>query len=552
MRAAGHILESVSKPVAGGRERGRPAGRGAPPTYTRFWREHPVGLFADRTRQRVLKALLLTAVLVLSRPAVSAAQTTDALGARAAEAAAAMQAGKFQEAATIYAELAAARPADAGLLMNLGMARYMAGHPAEALPPLQKAVRLRPALAPASLFLGAAFLDLGRAREAVLPLERAVTAMPQNADAREMLARAYLQRSQFTKASVQYQMLTTMQPVNPKAWYGLAGTYEGIAEEALEALQRQSPDSPLIELVVADVAVTQEKFAAALAIYRRALDGAAPVGGLHEAVAELYERAGKPEWAAAESRKVRRRSSAECAAHHAECHFLAGRFRESLAAARQSPAAVDRYWVIRSANRLATEAVARLEKLPSSVELHLIRAELAQSRGRHTEAVTEVRGALALSPGNLTIETALAEALLHAHNLDEALPLLERLNREHPADGHLLFMYGDALVQSQQLEGAIPILERAVKADGALLSARASLGRAYVQARRYEEALSHLEAAAGADEDGDVHYQLARAYQALERPVEAQKAMTEYQKRRERATPAPSGDTADKPLTPPK
>jgi hypothetical protein len=49
MRAAGHILESVSKPVAGGRERGRPAGRGAPPTYKRFWREHPVGLFADRT-----------------------------------------------------------------------------------------------------------------------------------------------------------------------------------------------------------------------------------------------------------------------------------------------------------------------------------------------------------------------------------------------------------------------------------------------------------------------------------------------------------------------
>jgi predicted Zn-dependent protease len=463
-----------------------------------------------------------------------------------------MQAGRFQEAVTIYDELAAARPSDAGLLMNLGMARYMAGHPADALPPLQKAVRLRPALAPASLFLGAALLDLGRAREALLPLQHAVTALPQNPDAREMLARAYLERSHFRSASVHYRALTTMQPVNPKAWYGLARTYEGIAEEALDALQRQSPDSSLLELVVADVAVTQEKFAAALAIYRRVLDGTPPVGGLHEAVAELYERAGKPEWAAAESRNARRRSAAECAARQAECDFLAGRFRESLAAALRSPAAVDRYWVIRSANRLATEAVARLETLPASVELHLIRGDLAQSRGRYTESVAEVRAALALSPGNSTIETALAEALLHARNLEEALPLLERLNREHPADGPLLSMYGDALVQSQQIERAIPILEDAVKAAGDLLSARASLGRAYVQARRYQEALSHLNASAREDADGDVHYQLARAYQALGRPVDANKAMAEYQRRRERAAPKLSGDGADKPLTPPK
>ena len=292
----------------------------------------------------VHSCVAMFALGLLCGSASGATQASDALAARAAEGAAAMQAGRFQDAATIYDELASARPGDAGLLMNLGMARYMAGHPADALPPIQKAARLRPALAPASLFLGAALLDLGRAREALLPLQRAVTALPQNADAREMLARAYLERSQFTSASVHYRMLTTMQPVNPKAWYGLARTYEGIAREALGALQRQAPDSSLLELVVADVAVTQEKFGAALAIYRRALDSPTPVGGLHEAVAELYERAGKPEWAAAESRKIRRRSDAGCAARQAECDFLAGRFRESLAAALRSPTAVGRSW----------------------------------------------------------------------------------------------------------------------------------------------------------------------------------------------------------------
>ena len=375
-----------------------------------------------------------------------------------------MQAGRFEDAAKIYDELTSARPDDAGLLMNLGMARYMAGHPADALGPLQKSVRLAPSLAPASLFLGASLLDLGRSKEAVPPLERAVRVMPQNADAREMLARAYLGTSQFANSAQHYRTLTEMQPVNPKAWYGLARSYEGISETALAALQRQAPNSPLLELVVADVAVSQEKFPAALAIYRRVLDGAPPVGGVHEAVAELYERAGKPDWAAQELRAVKRRSAAECATRVAECDFLAGRFRESLAAATRSLTPSGRYWTIRAANRLATAAVVQLETLPPSVELHLLRAELAQSSGRHTEAVTEVRAALTLSPGNPVIARALAQALLQAHNTDEALPLAEQLNRERP-DASLLLLYGDALLQSQQFERAIPILERAVTAN---------------------------------------------------------------------------------------
>ena len=507
-----------------------------------------------QTYQEVAGQAVAAVLMLLVAPATQAdpRQTSEAIAARAAEGAAAMSAGRFEDAASIYQEVSSARPGDAGLLLNLGMARYMGGHPADALAPLQKALRLQPGLAPASLFLGATLLDLGRLTEAVPPLVRAVTAMPQNAEARELLARAYLERSQFTKSAQHYRVLTTLQPVNPKGWHGLARSYEGLAEQALSALQQQSPNSPLLDLVVADIAVTQEKYAAALVIYRRVLDGTPPVGGLHEAVAELYERAGKPEWAAAELQKVRRRSAAECATHAAECAFLAGKVQESLAAALQSTAPTAKYWTIRAANRLATDAVARLETLPSSVELHLIRAELAQSRGRHPEAVTEIRAALALSPGSPVIETALAEALLQAHNLDDALPLLERLTRESSDDVSLQITYGEALIASQQVDRAIPILERAVAADGTLLAGRAALGRAYVQTARYAEALPHLRAAAAEDQDGDLHYQLARAYQALDRPVEAKNAMAEFQKRRQRAASRATNSAPDAVLTPPK
>jgi len=499
---------------------------------------------------RLLRFLALFAVLGPGL-GLQAAQGPEALAARAAEGSAAMQASRFGDAATIYAELVAARPGDAGLLMNLGMARYMAGHPADALAPLQKAVRLNPALAPASLFLGASLLDLGRPKEAVPPLQKAVTAMPDNADAREMLARCQLMLSRFSAAAASYRALTGLQPENPKGWYGIAKSYEGVTEELLAVLQQQAPDSPLLELLVADVAVTQDKFAAALAIYRRVLANP-PVGGLHEAVADLYESAGKAEWAIVERRKSKARTTAYCAARPGECEFLNGRFREAIAAGTRAATPAGRYWAIRGANRLATEAVTHLETLPPSIELHLIKAEIAQSRGQYPDAVREVRDALSLAPGNPVIETALAEALLRAHNLEEALPMLERLTRSSPDDPALLMMYGDGLVGHQELDRAIPVLEAAVKADGTSLPARASLGRAYVQAGRYADAVPHLEATAANDENGDVHLQLARAYQALQRADAARNAMTEYQKRHQQEAAEPPSDRKEESLTPPE
>ena len=114
-------------------------------------------------------------------------------------------------------------------------------------------------------------------------------------------------------------------------------------------------------------------------------------------------------------------------------------------------------------------------------------------------------------------------------------------------------MYGDALLLSQRIDEAILVLERAVKADPQALAAQASLGRAYVLAGKFEAALPHLEAAAPQDEDGDVHYQLARAYQALQRADAAKTAMAEYQRLHDMNAPEePAGGAADAVLTPPE
>jgi predicted Zn-dependent protease len=499
---------------------------------------------------RALVCLIVVWLVIPERP--SCAQASDELGARAAEGAAAMQAGRFEQAAKIYQDLVAMRPTDAGLLMNLGMARYMAGRAEEAIAPLQEAERLEPSLAPIALFLGASLLDTGRVDDAVAPLGRAVRALPDNADAREMLARATFLQSDHARAATHYRALTGLAPRNPRAWYGLARSYQGISEEAFGALQREAPDSPLLELLVAEVAVTGDRFGSALAIYRRVLSAGPPVGGVHEMIAELYDRAGHPEWAAAELAKAGPRTASGCATRQAECLFLAGKIRDALVAAHREKGPVGLYWTIRAANRLAVESVTKLEALPASIELHLIRAEILQAQRRGPAAVAEVRAALTLAPGDPTLETALAEALVAAGNLDEALPLLEQLVRSHPRDGSVLLLYGDVLLRSQRIEAAIPVLTRAVEAAPGDLRPRASLGRAYVQTGQFEQALPHLEAAAPQDEDGEIHYQLARAYQAVRRVDDAQAAMVEYQARsRARADAEPAGGVADAALTPP-
>jgi predicted Zn-dependent protease len=464
-----------------------------------------------------------------------------------------MQASRFDEAAAIYAEIVKARPSDAGLLMNLGMAQYMAGHAADAVGSLQKAVRLNASLAPASLFLGAALLDLGEVGKAVAPLGRAVAAMPDNPDAREMLARASLATGRLDSAVTHYRALTTMQADNPKGWYGLSRSYQAMAERDFAAMQKEAPDSPLITLVVAEVLVSEDRYGQALATYRRVLAEEPPVGGIHESIAELYMQAGKPEWAATEQQRSSPRTPAACASKRAECAFLDGKLTDALAAARKTPTLVGKYWAVRAANRLSAEALSHLASLPDSVELRLLKADIAQSRGRHPEAIEELREAVKLAPGDAVVESALAEELIHTRNFEEALPLLDRLTREQPDSASLLFLQGEGLLQSQQLDKAIPILERAAALDPGLLSARASLGRAYVQAGRFKEALPHLEAAASDDEDGDVHYQLARAYQALQRSDEARAAMAEYQKRQQAPAegPAPPPTDPNEGLTPP-
>ena len=162
-----------------------------------------------------------------------------------------MAAGRFDEAAVLYAEIVQALPSEPGMLLNLGMALSMAGRPREAIPHLQAALKLRPDLLPASLFLGEARMELGQPAAAVEPLQRVVAAQPGNLQARQMLADALLSLARFEPAVRQFRELSELAPQSAPAWYGLGRSYEGVARVAFERLQRTAPDSDFILRLVA-------------------------------------------------------------------------------------------------------------------------------------------------------------------------------------------------------------------------------------------------------------------------------------------------------------
>ena len=112
---------------------------------------------------------LLTALFGAGQLA-SAVPPPEELAAKAQQGKAAMAAGRFEEATALYGAIVRALPNEPGMLLNLGMALSMAGHPREALPHLQAALRLQPDLLPASLFLGASYVELAQPAKAVEPL----------------------------------------------------------------------------------------------------------------------------------------------------------------------------------------------------------------------------------------------------------------------------------------------------------------------------------------------------------------------------------------------
>jgi tetratricopeptide (TPR) repeat protein len=471
------------------------------------------------------RAALLSAffVFALSSPAWQ----SDDLAAKSEQAKSLMASHRFEDAIPIYRELVKSVPGNPGLLFNLGLAEHMAGREQESIPHFEAVLKVQPNFLPALISLGAARLALSDPEQAVPPLRKAVVRDSANRDARGMLADALTAAGRFDQAAEQYRKLTELSRDDPRAWYGLGNSYQSMARDAFDRMQKIDAKSPWVLALVADTRVQRRQYRSAFFFYREALNQLPEVHGIHAAMAEVYRKSGHPEWAATEDRKEQKLPPPDCKLHPAECQFLGGHDLEAVAGT--APSLESLYWRSRAANELALQAFFRLGEMPPSVEIHELKAQIARDQNQHLESVREWRAALALAPGDPHLRAELAASLFLAADYRAAVAETEKLLGAGMKSPELYFTAGDSFVRLEEPEKAVPYLQKALALHPKMLPAHASLGLALSRIGKNAEAIPHLEKALDLDDDGSLHYQLARALQSSGQAERARTVMAQYQ-----------------------
>ena len=202
-----------------------------------------------------------------------------------------------------------------------------------------------------------------------------------------------------------------------------------------------------------------------------------------------------------------------------ECAYFTGDYElaanasESLAGVAPH-SAVALYWSIKANERLAFLALDQFQQLePNSARSHLLLGDIYRQRRRFDEALAEYQKALALTPNDPAALLGLTSAYLGDGNIDKAIQTAQMGLNQTPADAELNLLMGEALVSRHQNTDAEPFLLKALNAKPQMLPhVHALLGQVYAETGKTQQAIEQLKLGLQSDQDGSLHYQLARLY----------------------------------------
>lgn len=195
----------------------------------------------------------------------------------------AMKAGRFDEAARVYRELADAPGAMAQWRLNLGIALHSAGRYRESVPELQKYVKAVPAAGPAHLLAGAGLVKLEQGCAAV-PLLETARRWRATAEVLGPLADAYAACQRYAEAGA---VLVTLKETRQAARaYWLAREYAK-ARPLFAAVARQHGDDPRFAYEYGDTLLRVAGAEAALPVLEKSVALVEGRGTLGKAYLEL-------------------------------------------------------------------------------------------------------------------------------------------------------------------------------------------------------------------------------------------------------------------------
>jgi tetratricopeptide (TPR) repeat protein len=193
------------------------------------------------------------------------------------------------------------------------------------------------------------------------------------------------------------------------------------------------------------------------------------------------------------------------------------------------------YWETKSAQRLATEALARASATDSSSsKLHVLLGDIYRQRKVFPDAEQEYRKALVLRPEDAGALFGLSLALLGNGQNDEALTVAQAALAKSPDDPELNAVVGEILCVRDDFPRAEPYLKKSLNTKPEFVPrVHALLGKVYAETNRTQQAIAELKLALVSDKDGSLHYQIARLYLKMGDRDSATKAY-EVSKRLER------------------
>ena len=231
----------------------------------------------------------------------------------------------------------------------------------------------------------------------------------------------------------------------------------------------------------------------------------------------------------------------------AACSFFTGDYTltSDAGSALQSlpthPQAQALYWSIKANEKLAFESLARFQQLePNSARSHILLGDIYRQRERYDDAQKEYSKALDLSPNDPAALLGLATAYFDDANVAMTVEIAHKALAQSPDDPEINLLLGEALISQHNFPGSEPYLLKALHAKPQMLPhVHALLGEAYAADGNMEIALRELKLGVDSDQDGSIHYQLARLYGRLGDPADAAVAIQQMkaiqQKRREGA-----------------
>lgn len=203
-----------------------------------------------------------------------------------------------------------------------------------------------------------------------------------------------------------------------------------------------------------------------------------------------------------------------------ECAYYTGDYRKASREARRLTAVAAThtsglYWEIRADQRLATAALAQAEETATqnSSRIAVLIGDLYRQKQQYDAALSEYQKALRLNSSDSGAMLGLATTYFLENKNDEALTWAQTALASDPTQPRLNLLVGEILTTRGDYPGAELALKKSLKAEPELLPrVHELLGRCYASTDKVNDAIREFTLALPGDEDGSIHYELARLY----------------------------------------